>query len=212
MKPTLIQTLKRRSWIGAALLVSAASANAYLVTITAGTRTIYLQVGAGTMTGGGGRFNSGGVPGDNSTINKVSVTVPATALGTGSQPMSSDSTVALSPWDGYNYCTPPAQVYVGGFYRVPGAGANATLTVTTPTNLVNATADTIPFSSISWTSAGNGDTTATIPTGSFGGTQTLLSVGRNSWFESCLTFSYSNASAVAAGTFNGRATYTLTAP
>jgi hypothetical protein len=210
VKPTLIQNLKRGCWI-VTLLASASSAHAYLVTITAGTRSIYLQVGTGTVSGGW--FNAGGTPADNGTINKVSVTVPAAALGTGSRAMTSDSAVAISPYDGYSYCTPPAQVYVGGFYRVPGAGANATLTVATPANLVNASADTIPFSSISWTSGGNGDATATIPAGTFtGATQTLLSIGRNSWFESCLTFNYSNATAVPAGTFNGRATYTLTAP
>ena len=45
-----------------------------------------------------------------------------------------------------------------------------------------------------------------------GTTQTLFSVARNNWFESCLTFSYANANMVAAGTFTGRATYTLVAP
>jgi hypothetical protein len=211
LKPVLIKNLKRPTWLLAALLTSAPAAHAYLVSITAGARMIYLQVGTGTVSGG--RFNAGGTPADNATVNTVSVTVPAAALGTGSRPMTSDSAVANSPYDNYAYCTPPAQVYVGGAYRVPGAGANATLTVTTPTSLVNATADTIPFSSISWVSGGNGDATATIPSGTFAGaTQTLLSIGRNSWFESCLTFSYSNAAPVAAGTFNGRATYTLTAP
>lgn len=210
MKPTLFQTLKRGSWVLASLLASA-PAQAYLVSITAGTRSIYLQVGTGSATGGA--FTGGGKPADNATINNVSVTVPAAALGTGTRAMTSDSAVALSPYDNYTYCSPPAQVYVGGYYRIPGAGANATLTVATPTNLVNASADTIPFSSISWTSGGNGDATATIPSGTFtGATQTLLSIGRNSWFESCLTFNYSNALGVPAGTFTGRATYTLTAP
>jgi hypothetical protein len=34
----------------------------------------------------------------------------------------------------------------------------------------------------------------------------------NTWNESCHTFSYANSSSVAAGTYTGRATYTLSAP
>lgn len=189
------------------------SAHAYLVSITPGARSIYLQVGTGTVSGG--TYLAGGTPADNATVNRVSVTVPATALGTGSQAMTSNSTVAISPYDGFAFCAPPAQVYVGGYFRRPsaGAGGNATLTVTTPATLVNAASDTIPFTDISWVSGGNGDPTPTIPSGTFtGAVQTLLSFGRNQWFESCLSFSYANTQPVPAGTFNGRATYTLTAP
>lgn len=200
-------------WVLVALACWGTAANAYQVTITAGTRMIFLQVGAGSM-GGTGRYTTGGTPQDNATVNQVSVTVPAAALGTGSQAMTSNSTVAISPYDLFTFCTPPAQVYVGGMYRVPGAGGNATLSVSTPAGLLNAAADVIPFSTISWTSSGIGDATATIPAGTFTGAanQFLLSIARNQWFESCLTFTYSNAAAYAAGTFNGRATYTLTAP
>ena len=35
---------------------------------------------------------------------------------------------------------------------------------------------------------------------------------RDNWFESCLAFRYLNTQLVPAGTFTGRATYTLTAP
>lgn len=190
------------------------AAHAYLVSIAPGSRSIYLQVGTGTV--GGGTYLAGGTPADNATVNRVSVTVPANALGTGSRAMTSNSTVAISPYDGFAFCAPPAQVYVGGYFRRPGAGGgggNATLTVTTPANLVNAASDTIPFTAISWVSGGAGDASPTIPPGFFAGsTQTLLSFGRNQWFESCLSFSYANALPVPAGTFNGRATYTLTAP
>lgn len=185
-------------------------ASAFLVTIAPGTRAIYLQVGTGTFAG---TYSTGGTPGNNATVNKVSVTVPAAALGTGTRAMTSDSAVSNSPYDNFVFCTAPAQVYIGGFYRLPGAGGNATLSVTTPATLSNASANTIAFSSISWVSSGNGDPTATIPSGTFAGaSQTLLSVAPNNWFESCMAFSYANAQAVAAGTFNGRATYTLTAP
>lgn len=192
--------------------LACAGAQAFVVTITAGTRSIFLQVGAGTMTGG--NFKSGGTPGNNSTINRVSVAVPAANLGAGTRAMTSDSTVTASPWDGFAYCTVPAQVYVGGFYRTPGTGANATLTATAPASLVNATGDTIPFNTISWVSGGAQDATPTIPSGTFvGGTsQTLLSITRNTWFESCLQFNYANAQLVGSGTFTGRVSYTLTAP
>lgn len=184
----------------------------YLVTITAGTKSIFLQVGTGTMTGG--TFNSGGTPGNNGTINTVTVTVPAASLGAGTQAMTTNSTVTASPWDGYAFCpSVPSQVYIGGFYRTPGTGTNATLTATSPANLVSG-GNSISFNTISWVSGGNGDATPTIPSGTFaaGTVQTLLSIARNSWFESCLQFNYANAAVVPAGTFTGRVTYTLTSP
>lgn len=193
-----------------------APAHAFTVSISPGTKALFLQVGAGTMTGG--NFNAGGVPGNNSTINTATVTVPAAQLGSGvAQPMATNSTVSVSPWDGYSFCSTPATtglIYVGGFYRLPGSsGASATLAVTTPANLTNAAGNTIPFNRISWTSSGNGDATTTIPSGQFtGAAQTLLSVPLNTWFESCLAFSYLNTKVVPAGSFTGQATFTLTAP
>ena len=185
---------------------------AFVVSITAGTKSMFLQVGVGSITGG--TFNSGGVPGNNATINQVSVTVPAATLGAGSVAMTTDSTVAVSPYDGYVFCTVPAQMYVGGFFRTPGASTNATLTATAPVALTNAAGNTIAFNTVSWISGGNGDASATIPSGTFvgGSTQNLLSVTSNTWFESCLQFNYSNAQFVPSGTFKGRVSYTLTAP
>ncbi|MGJ7493592.1 hypothetical protein ACSFA8_00830 [Variovorax sp. RT4R15] len=194
-------------------LLGCSAAQAYLVGIAPGPRALYLQVGTGTFTG---TYRSGGTPGDNSTVNTVTATIAAGAIGSGAQTMSTNSTVANSPYDNFAFCTPgTGQVYVGGFYRVPGtSGASATLSVTTPPNLLNASSDTIPFSTISWVSGGSGDATATIPSGTFAGTpaQPLLSVALNNWFESCLTFSYANAQLAPAGTFTGRATYQLVAP
>ncbi|GAA4353514.1 hypothetical protein GCM10023165_43800 [Variovorax defluvii] len=192
------------------------AAHGYTVGINAGTKSLFLQVGVGTMTGG--NFNNGGTPGNNTTVNNASVTVPSAQLGSGAaQAMTTNSTVTASAWDGFAFCNTPAttgQVYVGGFYRVPGnSGAAATLSVSTPANLTNAGGNTLPFSSIAWTSSGNGDATPTIPSGAFSsGAQTLLSVTRNTWFESCLAFRYLNTQVVPAGTFTGRATFTLTAP
>ncbi len=188
-------------------------ARAYTVNIGPGTRAIYLQVGNGSFTG---TYSGGGTPGNNATVNRVSVTVPAAQVGSGTaQQMTSDSTQAVSYYDNFTFCNPPVQVYISGFYRLPGAAGTATLSVTTSAaNLVNATGDTIPFSQISWTSSGIGDAGAQpIPAGTFtGGTQTLASFPVNTWRESCHTFSYANAASVASGTYTGRATYTLSAP
>lgn len=197
----------------AASVLAGPAAEAYAVNITAGTRAIYLQVGNGTFTG---TYSGGGTPGNNATINLVSVTVAANAVGSGTaQQMTSNSTAANSPYDNFAFCTTPAQVYIGGFFRLPGAVGTATLTVTTSAaNLTNASGDTIPFSQISWASGGSGDAAPfTIPAGTFtGGTQTLTTFPVNTWRESCHTFSYANAAVVASGTYTGRATYTLSAP
>ena len=198
----------------AAMVLMHQSASAYTVNITAGTRVVYLVVGNGSFTG---TLQGGGTPANNATVNTVSVTVPANAIGSGTaQPMQTNSTQAASFWDAFTFCSPATQqVYIGGFFRMPGAAANATLTVATPAGgLVNAGGNTIPFSQISWASSGAGDTGAeVIPSGTFtGGTQTLASFGVNTWNESCHTFSYANSSVVAAGTYTGRATYTLSAP
>jgi hypothetical protein len=193
-------------------MLAAPAADAFTVNIGTGTRAIYLQVGNGSFTG---TYSGGGTPLNNATINTVSVAVPAAQVGNGTaQAMTSNSTQATSYYDNYAFCNPPAQIYIGGFFRLPGTTGTATLSVTTAANLTNAGGDTIPFSQISWTSSGNGDTGAQpIPAGTFtGGTQTLTTFPVNTWRESCHTFSYANAAARASGTYTGRATYTLSAP
>jgi hypothetical protein len=216
---SLILPAHRRQWVAPATRrhlgewrIGLPGTQAFVVTITAGTKLI---VSAGRRRNHDRRqLQYGGTPGNNSTINSVSVTVPAANLGAGTRAMTTDSTVTASPYDSFAFCTVPAQVYVGGFYRTPGTGANATLTATAPASLVNATGDTIPFNTISWVSGGASDTTATIPSGTFvgGASQTLLSVTRNTWFESCLQFNYANTQLVGSGTFTGRVSYTLTSP
>jgi hypothetical protein len=184
---------------------------AYTITITPGARSLYLQVGAGTYTGG--NYNAGGQPANNSTINVVSVTVPVSSIGNGTpQPMTSNSATSISFIDGFALCSPPSQVYIGGWSR-PGAGTGvATMTVTTPVSLTSG-ANSIPFSQISWVSSGNGDTALAIPSGTFaGGTQTLTTLAANTWKEECMTFSYANTVIPAAGTYAGRAVYTLSLP
>ena len=191
-------------------LACSEAASAYTITITSGTRAIYLQVGAGGYTG---VYTSGGTPGNNATINVVSVTVPAASVGSGAaQSMTSNSTVSQSPIDGFAFCNPPSQVYIGAWSR-PGSGTGvATLTVTTPASLSSGT-DTLPFDQISWVMSGNGDTVYQFPNGTFtGGTQTLATLPANTWKEQCMTFTYANSVVPAAGTYTGRATYTLSLP
>ncbi len=188
-------------------------AHAFVVNIAPGPRAVYLRVGNGVFTG---NYSSGGIPGSGGAINLVSAAVPAAALGNGvNQAMTSNATNGVSSYDGFAFCNVPAEIYIGGFYRLPGATGTATLTAVAPANLVNATGDTIPFSQITWTSTGNGDGSAAqpVPAGAFtGGTQALASFPVNTWRESCHAFSYGNDAVVAAGTFTGRVVYTLSAP
>lgn len=189
--------------VGAALLLWALSAQAWVLTITAGTRAVYLAVGNATTNA------------NNATVNLVTVTVPATAVGNSvAQPMTSNSTQANSPYDNYAVCQPTlGQVYIGGYLRQPaGSAVNAVLQVTTPTNLTSG-ADTIPFTQISWTSTALGNAAADIPAGTFtGSTQFLRNIAANTYVENCHTFSYANTAVRAAGTYTGRATYTMVAP
>ena len=183
----------------------AAPAPAWVLTLNPGPKQLFLMVGVGT-------------PGaNNSTVNTVSVSVPAASVGNGTAlAMTSDSTQSASAWyDAYAVCNPPAQIYVGGSYRQPDAttgAASATLQVTTPASLTSG-ADSIPFSQIRWTSTANGNPTADIPAGSFnGGTVFLANFARNTFVENCFSYSYANAAVVPAGTFTGRAVFTLAVP
>ena len=198
------------------VLCYAMAAHGFTVNVPTGTRTIYLQVGVGTFTG---TLQGGGSPGVNATVNTVSVTVPVAQVGSGTaQAMTTNSTAANSFWDAYAFCNPPAQLYVGGFYRRPdnSAASPATLVATVPASLSNGAAGTISFGQISWTSSGNGDgaTAQPFPAATFvpGSQQTIGTIQRNQWAESCLTFSYANSAVVQAGTYTGTVIYTLSAP
>ncbi|TLZ52542.1 MAG: hypothetical protein E6K22_09305 [Gammaproteobacteria bacterium] len=177
-------------------------------------KTVYLQVGVGGFTG---HYNAGGTPGNNATVNKESVTVAAAAVGNATaQAMTTDSTVGASSYDGFAFCNVPAQLYIGGFYRTTTAGGGSVnVTATVPAALVDAGGDTLSFARISWTTGGNGDSgSEPFPAGSFsaGAVQTVGTIAQNQWAESCWTFSYSNTTFPAAGTYTGRVLYTLTAP
>lgn len=200
----------------ALVVLACTPASAFTVSIAAGApKTVYLQVGVGTFTS---TYNVGGTPGNNATINKESVIVAANAVGNGTaQAMTTDSTQTNSFYDNFVFCSVPQQLYIGGFYRTAGAGGGGTVSVTAtvPASLSDATGDTIPFSQISWTSAGNGDSGAQpFPAGTFtgGSVQTIGTIAQNQWAESCWTFSYKNTGSPPAGTYTGRVLYTLTAP
>lgn len=157
---------------------------------------------------------------DNATVNLVSVNVPVAQIGSGAPlQMTSNSTQANSTYDNFAMCNPPAQIYFGALYqrRFNSEPATATLQVTSPANLTSAGGDTIPFSEISWTVSGPaGDANpGAIPAGSFpagGGTQTLVTVTQGTLRDNCHTFSFANSAPRAAGTYDGRVTYTLTSP
>jgi hypothetical protein len=194
--------------------MTSTTAHAFTVTIApASPKEIYLQVGVGSFVG---HFDTGGTPGNNTTVNRASVTVAATAVGNGTaQAMTTDSTVGASSWDGYVFCNTPAQMYIGGFYRSTAGNNIATVTATVPASLVDSAGDQIPFSSISWTSGGNGDSGGEpFPAGTFvkGGVQTVGVVSQNQWAESCWTFNYANTTVPPQGTYTGRVLFTMTAP
>jgi hypothetical protein len=204
-----------------------ASAHAFTIGLAAAApKTIYLQIGLGTFTGTycGNACSyvppivqsAGSAPGTNTTINTVSVSVAANAVGNGTaQAMTTNSTQADSFFDDYAFCNLPAQLYIGGFYRTTGTGTGTiNVTATVPTSLTDGAGDTIPFSQISWTSGGNDDTGAEpFPAGSFTGTsQSVGSFTQNQWAESCWTFSYKNSTVPAAGSYTGVVLYTVTAP
>jgi hypothetical protein len=217
--PAVLRTASpqfRRMLCGAALATAVSGAAAgYTVTLTpAAPLTVYLQVGVGSFTGD---YINGGQPQSNTTINTVSASLSSAVVGNGAaQAMTTNSTAAQSYWDGYTFCSVPGQLYIGGFYRTTGSTtAAARVTATVPTALINAGGATIPFSQIQWSTSGNGDSgSEPFPAGTFvnGGVQSVGSMASNTWNESCWTFSYSNSSVPAAGTFTGVVLYTLSAP
>jgi hypothetical protein len=204
-------TCSRRLLSAGALLFGALAAplaQAWSLSLAAASRRVFLHVGNGTAEA------------NNATINLVQVSVPGAALANGTaQAMTSNSTQSTSLYgDGYTTCpTPASQVMIGASYRRSNAAdgpASATLSVTSPANLTTTAGDALPFSQVSWTvSAPGSPVPNVIPAGTFnGGTQTLATIPANTYIENCHTFSYANSVLPAAGTYNGRVTYTLSSP
>jgi hypothetical protein len=213
------------------LLAATPAARAFTVSIAAASpNTIYLQVGVGTFTGTycgtpcndyppgeGVPTAPHGTPGNNTTVNTVSVSVAAASVGNKTaQAMTTNSTQSDSFYDGYAFCTAPAQLYIGGFYRTTTSGTGSVnVTATVPAALIDGAGDKLPFSQISWTSSGGGDTGAEpFPAATFsaGAVQTVGAIAQNQWAESCWTFSYANNTVPAAGTYTGTVVYTATTP
>ena len=194
-------------------LLAAGVADAWVLTITSGPKAAFLQVGLGSYSG---TYSTGGTPLNNAFVNTVTLLNPLTpnVVGTGvAQAMTSDSTQAASFYDGFLVCNPPTQVYVGGWVRTPTGTGSGVLSVISPTSLLSATGDAIPFTQISWTSTANGNATADIPAGTFnGGTLALRTIAAGTWVENCFTFSYANTAVVAGGTYKGTVSYTLVLP
>jgi len=212
MPPTSLPVRCIASLLGLVLLFLCSDASAYTVTIGTGPKAAYLRVGDGTITGG--NYNAGGTPAANTTVNLVSVTVPANVVGNTTDQAMTGNGRLTSDYDGFTFCN-AGQVYIGAFFRLPnGANQSATLRANAPANLTSAGGDTIPITQITWTSSGIGDAGAQpFPAGGFaGGVQTLATLLRNTWAESCHSFSYGNDAIVAAGTYNARVTYTLATP
>jgi hypothetical protein len=191
-----------------ACLLGTSTAQAWTLSVNAASRRVFLHVGNGTAEG------------SNGTINQVEVTLSgADLIGGTPQPMGTNSTQSRSLWgDGFTTCPNPAsQIMIGASYRRSNANngpASATLSVTSPPSLINASGDTIPFSEIGWSvSAPGSPTPNVIPAGSFSGApQTLSTIPAGTYIENCHSFNYANSAVRAAGTYNGRVTYTLTSP
>jgi hypothetical protein len=220
MQPTTTRSHPARLAASACLallcLAEMAAAHAWSLTVTSGSRRLFLHVGNGALSGTSGTLN--GAAGTSGVINLVQVTVPVALLGNGTDlPMTSDSTQSISLYgDGNSTCpTPASQVMIGAGYRRNSGSANATLTVSSPANLTTTGGgDAIPFTEISWTASAPGSGAPNvIPSGTFnGGTQTLATVPGNTYFENCHSYVYANNAVRAAGTYNGRVTYTLSSP
>ena len=126
--------------------------------------------------------------------------------------MTSNSTSAVSFYDNYAVCNPPAQVYIGGL-GAPAVRTTGTAVLSVArhaTNLVNAARrhDSVHVDQLDEHRA-----TATPPRmpfrrGTFtGGTQTLRNIAAGTWVENCLTFAYANTTVPRQGTYTGRVTY-----
>jgi hypothetical protein len=208
MTPRLILIRPGVALLMAAGMLASGVAQAWTLNVSAAPRRVFLHVGNGTADA-----NSG-------TVNRVEVSLSGAALIGGlPQAMTTNSTQSRSLWgDGFVTCpNPSSQIMVGASYRRSDANngpASATLSVTSPPSLTSAGGDTIPFSEIGWSVAAPGSPTPNvIPSGSFSGAQqTLATIAAGTYIENCHSFTYANGAVRAAGTYDGRVTYTLTSP
>lgn len=138
------------------------------------------------------------------TINRVVFTVPAANVGNGT---AVTGTVAASAGCAAN------QILIDAEARAtPANSRTATLSVDTSTAMSDGTGNTIPFSQIAWTSSGFAPTT--IGAGTFSGAsgQTLATWQNSRRNRACFEFRYLNSQIVSAGTYDGRARFTVVMP
>jgi hypothetical protein len=177
------------------LLGAAPAALSWSLSMNAANRRVYLHVGNGAQAA------------DLGTVNVVSVTVPFAQLGNGTpQAMTSNSTQSNSlQGDNYLTCpTPSTQLLIGASYQRRNNGdgpASATLRVSSPPSLTNASGDTIPISEVSWTVSAPGS-----------GVPNVITVPANTYIENCHTFRFANTAVRAAGTYEATVTYTISSP
>ena len=174
------------------IVIGLAPLNALALRFTLNITTpfIFIQIGHGQMT----QYGLFGPPA--AQVDEVTFTFPGGVL----------------PGDGTPIVgTPVIPVAVIGFSTL-GRPSRTTYIVTMNSSapLTNGNGDTLPFDQISWTTQ-DGD----IPGGTFdqGAAQTLLSLNRRGrrarGVVDYLTFTYSNTSVYAAGTYTGRVVYTI---
>ncbi len=172
------------------LLALACPSHAVTFVVANGAARIKLRIGTGDLAS---QATCNNAAGDNGTIDIVSFVLTLANVGNG---------VAV--------VGAPTVVVAACARSLAAAPRTATLTANSTTALNNGSGSTIPFTQISWTAAGDTD----IPAGTFTGAagQVLASFTTSGGRTATHTFSYANTNVVAAGTYTGRVTYTLTMP
>lgn len=181
--------MMRRLTRSLAILIAfaACGAEASLVVVANAPTRVSLRVGS-----------AGGV------VDRVTFAVPAANVGNGT---TVTGTVAASAGCGAN------QVLIDAEARAaPANSRTATLSVDTSTALTDGAGNSIPFNNIAWTSSGFAPTT--IGSGTFAGAagQTLATWQNSRRNRACLSFRYLNSQIFSAGTYDGRARFTVVMP
>lgn len=137
------------------------------------------------------------------TIDVVTFTVPAASVGNG-VPVAGVVTAS-------GLCAANNVLIDAEARATPANSRTATLSVDTSIPLTSG-ADSIPFTEIEWTASGFAP--ITIASGAFSATpgQVLTAFQNSRRARQCHAFVFRNTQIFAAGTYQGRATYTLTMP
>jgi hypothetical protein len=147
-------------------------------------RMIFLSVGTGTNFA------------DNTTVDRVDFNLTAADVGSG-------VAVAGALGTGAGYPVP---------VRVLGNGGNITLTANGVAGGLTNGVQTVPWTQITGTSSSLALPNPAIGNGVAGAASTLTATAGVVNQSATWSFSYANSAAVAAGTYNGRVTYTAALP